>query len=48
MLLSACSGNETDDALAVAKLPKSEIQAANYLPLNPEVYLYNANQLKER
>lgn len=36
MLLSACAPDPESD-LAVAKLPKSQVQATNYLPLNPDI-----------
>ncbi len=35
-LLSACSASEPVDDLAVAKMPTSEMQATNYLPLNED------------
>lgn len=36
LLLTACSGHDAGDDVAVAKLPIGEIQATNYLPLNPD------------
>jgi hypothetical protein len=36
VLLAACSGHNGEGDLAIDKLPKSQIQATNYLPLNPD------------
>jgi hypothetical protein len=38
MLLSACSNDPRDevDDLAVAKMPKDQVQSTNYLPLNED------------
>ena len=36
ILLASCAGHSGDGDLAVDKLPKSQIQATNYLPLNPD------------